>query len=186
MKKLMIAAIALLGATAYAQMNIGVVDMLVLVRNHANYESNKQFLLSTEKDYQKRLDAMKEKLEEIQEEGRKLADEYRNPMLAQSAKTRLENEIMAVQQRFMEQQQRLRNEAMKTQQDLSDNEARLLKLQADDIKARIDSYAKKNGYDLVLDTSAAVYVSSAFDITDGVLLEMGVDPKNAKGRDESN
>ena len=185
MKKLLLVAVTLLSALSYAETKIGVVDMLLLVRNHANYESNKQFLLSTEKDYQKRLDAMRAKLEEIQSEAQKLTEEYRNPMLAAGAKAKLENEIMALGQRFQEQQQKLRNEAMKTQQDLADNEARLLKLQADDIKARIESYAKKNGFDLVLDSSAALYSASALDITDGVLQEMGVNPKEAKGRDES-
>jgi len=170
---------------AMADLKLGTVDMMLIVRNHSAYEPNKQLLTSTEKDYQKRLDAMKEELDSIQEEGRKLAEEYRNPMLAQAAKDKLEKDIMAVQQRFMTQQQKLRNEAMRNQQDLGDLEARLLKAQAEDIKKRVAAYAKKKGFDCILDSSAAIYADEALDVTDGVLAEMGVDPKKARAEDES-
>ena len=92
MKRLSAFAVAALAAsTAFADIKLGTVDMLVLVRNHSSYESNKQFLLSSEKDGQKRLDAMKDEFDSVQEEARKKAEEYRNPMLAQSAKDKLEN-----------------------------------------------------------------------------------------------
>lgn len=173
-----------IAATAFAEIKIGTVDMMTLVRNHPNYQSNKDLLMSTEKDYQKRMDAMKAELESIQEEGKKLADEYRNPMLAQAAKTKIENDIGAVQGRFMAQQQKLRNEAMRNQQDLSDLEARLLKAQAEDLKKRIAAFAEKNGYDFVIDSSAAIYSKKTADVTDSVLKEMGVDPKAAKAKEK--
>ncbi len=186
--KIQIAAIAAVAAaTAMADIKIGTVDMFVLVRNHSSYETNKKFLLSSEKDGQKRLDAMKEEFDSTQEEARKKAEEYRNPMLAQAAKDKLEKELMNLQQKLMQQQQRMRSEAMKLQQDLSDNETLLLKVQAEDIKKRVADFAAKNGYDLILDSASAIFVKPEFDVTDGVLREMDVNPKEAKGRgdDES-
>ena len=185
MKKVYIAGIAALVAlAANAELKIGTVDMMLLVRNHSSYEQNKNLLLSTEKDYQKRLDGMKSDLESIQDEGKKLADELRNPMLAESAKAKLEKDIIAVQNRFMAQQQKMRQEMMRNQQDLGDLEARLLKAQAEDIKKRISAFATKNGYDAVLDDSAALYAKESLDVTDEILKDMGVDPKKAKGRDD--
>ena len=187
MKKTMMLGALAMAATAFADVKIGTVDMMTLVRNHPNYETNKELLTSTEKDYQKRLDGLKSELESIQAEGKKLADEYRNPMLAQAAKTKIENDIASVQSRFMAKQQALRNEAMRNQQDLSDLEARLLKAQAEDLKKRIANFAEKNGYDFVLDASAAIYSKKATDVTPAVLKDMGVDPKTAqaKEKDES-
>lgn len=185
MKKLVFAATVALSLAAVAEMKLGVVDMMTLVRNHSAYEPNKELLSNTEKDYQKRLDAMKSELEAIQEEGRKLAEEFRNPMLAQSAKDKLEKDIMAVQQRFMTQQQKMRQEAMHNERDLADLEARLLRAQAEDLKKRVADFAKKNGYDIITDSSAAIFAKDGLDVTDAILESMGVDPKKAKGRDES-
>ena len=180
-----IAIFAILAASAaMAELKIGTVDMMVLVKNHPSYETNKNLLQSTERDYQKRLDQMKSELDSIQEEGRKLADEYRNPMLAQAAKVKIENDLGDVQKRFMEKQQFLRNEAMRNQQDLADLEARLLKAQAEDIKKRVEVFANKTGWDMILDSSAAIFAKEIYDVTDAVLQDMGIDPKVAKGKAE--
>ena len=184
MKKLMVAAAMAAAMGAFAEVKVGTVDMMALVRNHPNYESNKQFLQNSEKDGQKRIERMKSELDSIQEEGRKLADEYRNPMLAQAAKTKIENELTEVQRRFVEQQQKLRAEALKLQQDLSENEARLLKVQADDLKKRIAVFAEKNGYDFVFDSTVTVFAKKSYDVTGLILKDMGVDPKKAAAKEE--
>ena len=157
---------------------------MILVRNQSQYEVNKQLLISTEKDYQKRLDAMKADMDALQEEGKKLSDEYRNPMLSQNAKAKLENEMMALQQKLITQQQKIRGEAMRNQQELGDLEARLLKAQADDVRKRVTEYAKNNGYDCILESTAAVFAKPGLDVTDEVLKTMGIDPAKAKRGDD--
>ena len=187
MKMTIVAAAVFAAGSLFADAKIAVVDMMVLVKNHASYETNKKLLESTEKDYQTRLDGMRAEIEKIEEEGRKLAEEFRNPMLAAAAKSKIEADIGNAQKRYYAAQQRMREEAMRNRQELGDLEARLLKAQADDIKKRVEAYAKKNGYDLVLDKSAAIHAAKALDVTDGVLKEMGVDSKKKSGRvaDES-
>ena len=184
MKKLMIlGAAAMMASAVLADVKIGTVNMMLLVRNHPSYETNKSLLTSTESDYQKQIDAMKLELEAIQNEGKKLADEYRNPMLAQAEKDKLEKKLQEVQTRFLKQQQTLRNEAMRNQQNLADLEARLLKTQAADLKKRIANYAEKAGFDVVLDATAALYSKKSLDVTDAILKDMGVDPKAAKAEE---
>lgn len=178
MKKLLVIAAIAASSAVFAD-KIGTVDMSVLLRNHSGYASNKRFLENTEKDYQKRLDAMKSELDAIQEEGKKLADEYRSPMLAQTAKTKLEGQLTEVQERYIRQQQKMRDQAMRDQQELAGMESRFLKDQAADIKAHIKKFAERNGYDLVIDAAAALYAKPEADVTDGVLAEMGVDPAKA-------
>ena len=181
MKKLTFAAVfAALALCAGAEVKIGVADMLVLVRNHPSYESNKEILSSTEKNCNKRVDAVKREVEQLQDEGKKLSDEYKNPMLSAAAKAKIEGDITSLQQRFLAAQQRMRTEALNAQREIQDLESVLLKKQTDDIRTRVAKFAKAEGYDFILDLNAALYSVEAADVTDMLLKEMGVDPAKAK------
>lgn len=184
MKKLIVFAFAAaIASSTFAAGKIGIVDMMVLVRNHRTYDSNKELLTKTDKENQDKLDAMKSDLDSIQKEGAKLAEELRSPMLSTTKKAELEDKIMKVQNKFLAAQAELRKEALRTQQDLAALESRILRTQAEDIKGTVAKYAEKNGYDLVLETSAALYSAKSYDITDEILKAMGVDPKEAKGKE---
>ena len=87
---------------------------------------------------------------------------------------------MDIQNRFIKQQQEMRNEALRAEQELSETEARLLRIQAKDIKDIITKFSEKEGYDLILDGSAALYAKKTCDVTDGILKQMGVDPAKAR------
>lgn len=184
MKKSLIAfCFATAAVAASAGLKIGTVDMLVLVKNHPAYETNKTLLSNTEKDFRKNIDEIKKELESIQEEGKKHAGSLKNPMAAPKAKAEAEKALESIQARYMQLQQKLRSEMMRSQQELSSLEAGLLKAQADDLKKRISAFADKNGFDLVVDATAAIYSKKAFDVTDAVLKEMGVDPAKAKSKE---
>ena len=185
MKKILLTITFAAACTASADMKFGVVDMMKLVKNHPSYETNRTLLTSTEKDYKKKLDAFKNEAEEIQEEGKRLAEQLRNPMLADKAKADIEKKIVDVQNRFISAQQKLRGEAMRSQQDLADLEARLLKAQTSDIRKRVAEFAKDKSYDMVLDSQAAIFRKDAYDVTDEILKSMGVDPAKAKDVNES-
>ena len=180
-----VVAVAMTALSVSAETKFGTVDLMLLVKNHPNYDSNKTLLSSTDKDYQKRLDAIKADGEKMQEEGKKLAEQLRNPMLTAKAKTDIENQLMDIQKKLMAIEQRYRSEAMRSRQELQDLESRLLKTTTDDLRKRIAKFAEANGYDFVLDVNAAPYSKAGFDVTDALLKELGVDPKEAKGRDES-
>jgi Skp family chaperone for outer membrane proteins len=185
MKKLTFVLIAVLGSTLFAEAKYAVVDMLVLVRNHASYDTNKELLVSTEKNCNKRVDAFKKELEKVQQEGKKLSEEYRNPMLSSAAKKKIEDSLQSIQQEYFTVQQRLRNEMLNAQRELQDLEQVILKMQTDDIRAKVSELAKKEGYSLVLDLNSAVYFDKECNLTDKVLELMGVDPKKAKNPRES-
>lgn len=186
MKRTILAAALAAASAAFAGTKIGTVDMQLLLRNHSAYDRNKELLLSTEKDQRKQLEGMRDELEQIQEEGRKLADDLKSPMLAQTAKEKSERELAGVQRRFVQLQAKMRDEAVRGQQQLADLEAKLIKAQAKDLKKIVSDFAKANGYDLVIDGTAAVYCADGYDVTDEVLKSMGVDPKAAreKAKDE--
>lgn len=185
MKSLVFAVVAAVALGASAEKKVGTVDMLLLVRNHPNYDSNKELLTSTDKDYQKKVGAIKSEGEKLQEEGKKLAEQLRNPMLAAKGKADIEKQLMDLQQKLIGVEQRYRSEAMRCRQDLQDLEGRLLKTTTDDIRKRLTKFAEEKGYDMILDKTATPYAKSSYEVTDAMLVEMGVDPKKAKGLDES-
>ena len=184
MRRFIFAAAMAAAMAATAEMKVGTVDMLMLVRNHPNYDSNKALLTSTDKDYQKKLEGVKSEGDKLQEEGKKLMEQMRNPMLTAKAKADIEKQLGDIQQKLMGIEQRYRSEAVRCRQDLQDLEARLLKTTTDDLRKRIAKYAAANGYDLILDSNAAAYATKTLDVTDMMLKDLGVDPKEAKGRDE--
>ena len=167
-----------------AEMKLGTVDLMLLVKNHPNYDSNKTLLTSTDKDYQKKLEGIKSEGDKLQEEGKKLLEQVRNPMLTGKAKQDIEKQLTDLQQKLLGIEQHYRSEAMRCRQDLQDLEGRLLRTTTDDLRKRIAKYAAAKGYDLIVDTNAAAYAAPALDVTDEMLKELGVDPKNAKGRNE--
>ena len=184
MKKMMLGMIALCAATAFGDMKIGTVNMVTLVRNHKSYDTNKKMLQDSEKDYQKDLDNMKAELDALQEEGKKVADQGRNPMLAQAQKDKIEKELLDIQNKYVAGQQKLRSKAMESQQKLQEFEARLLKSTTEDIRAVVNKFADDNGYDLIIESTVTAFAKKSLDVTDGILKAMGVDPKSAKGREK--
>ena len=184
MKKLMFAVMVAATMGVSAEMKFGAVDMMTLVRNHPNYDSNKTLLTSTDKDYQKKLELIKADGEKLQEEGKKLAEQVRNPMLTAKAKGDIENQLMGIQKKLLGIEQHYRSEAMRCRQDLQDLEGRLLKTTTDDLRKRITKFAEEKGYDMIFDSSAAPFAKKSFDVTPDLLKAMGVDPATAKGKDK--
>ncbi len=178
MKAIILALVAAVALNVEAK--TGVVDLLVLVRNHPDYESNKDILLSTEKNCNKRIDVIKSEAEELQKEGKKLADEYRNPMLSASAKAKIEADLNQLQQKLYAVQQRFQTETMNARRELQDLEAIMLKKQTESIRKKIKKFAEREGYEFILDKSATCYFKPAVDVTDLMLKELGVDPAKAK------
>ena len=87
MKKFVYLTAMVAAMAASAEMKVGTVDLMLLVRNHPNYDSNKALLTSTDKDYQKKLEGVKAEGGKLQEEGKKLMEQMRNPMLCASCHT---------------------------------------------------------------------------------------------------
>ena len=70
--------------------------------------------------------------------------------------------------------------ATRFQGDLSDLESRLIKMETDDIRAKISAYAKEKGYDFIADSTMLAFAKESYDVTDEILKSMGVDPAKRK------
>ena len=180
MKKIMMVAAIAAAFAATAEMKIGTVNMVDLVRLHPSHESNRTLVKTTDADYKAKLDAKQDELKEMADEGKKAQGDLQNPMLSAAARTEAQKKIEGIQQRFLASQQEMRQMAARYQSDLSELEARLIKIETDEIRAKINEYAKKNGYDLIADSSMLAFSKDSFDVTDAILKMFGVDPAKRK------
>lgn len=167
-------------AVAETQLRIVAVDMLVLVRNHPDYDRNEKFIEDKTKDLDKKIEAVKKEGETLQLEGRRLMEQMRNPMLNDKAKADIEKQLQDLQQKLLGVEQRYRKVMMDGNQDLQEDRARMLRSTMDDLHKRIAEYGAQKGYDYILDTNAVAYFKPVYDVTDELLKAMGVDPANAK------
>jgi len=177
MKSVLVLIAAVASLAAAAEMKIGTVNMVDLVKLHPSYETNKALLKSTDKDYKAKLDKQQDAIKAIADEGKKVQEDLANPMLSASAKAASQKKVEEIQRRYLTAQQELRAAAQHYQNELADLETRLMRLQTDEIRAKIAKFAEAKGYDLVVDRTMLGYAKPSFDVTDEVLKALGVDPK---------
>ena len=166
--------------TVAAEMKVGTVNMVDLVRLHPNHESNRTLVKTTDSEYKAKLDAKQEALKEIADEGKKAQSDLQNPMLSTQARAAAQKKLEGIQKRFLDGQQEMRQMATRFQNDLGELESRLLKLETDDIRAKISAYAKANGYDFIADGTILAFAKESYDVTDDILKALGVDPTKRK------
>ncbi len=166
--------------TAFADMKIGTVNMVDLVKLHPSYESNKALLKSTDKDYKAKLDKRQDEIKAIADEGKKAQEDLSNPMLSASAKASAQKKLEGVQRRYIAARQDLEAEVRRYQSDLADLESRLMKLQTEEIRAKITAYAKEKGYDMIIDSTMLAFSKESLEVTDDILRAMNVDPAKRK------
>ena len=184
MKMIMTVAAMVAALTAAAELKIGTVNMVDLVRLHPNHESNRALVKTTDSEYKAKLDAKQDELKEIADEGKKSQSDLQNPMLSTQARAAAQKKLEGIQKRFLDGQQEMRQMATRFQNDLGELESRLIKLETDDIRAKIGAYAKEQGYDLIADHTILAFAKESFDVTDEILKAMGVDPAKRKEKKE--
>ena len=176
MKKSVLSMVLAVAAVCAAEMKIATVNMVDLVRLHPNHESNRALVKSTDKDYKAKLERQQEAAKTIADEGKKVQADLMNPMFSKSAKADAQKTLEDVQRRFLAAQQELRASAQHFQNELTDLETRLLKLETEDIRAKINAFAKANGYDIIADSTMLAFSKDSLDVTDEILKALKVDP----------
>ncbi len=181
-----LAASAAIATSAYAaELKIATVNMVDLVRLHPNHESNRTLVKTTDREYKEKLQKRQEELRQFSDDMKKVYDDLQNPMLSAAAKSDAQKKMEDLQKRGMQAQQQFRMEAQRCQSDLAELEGRLLKMETEEIRAKVEAFAKKNGYDIVADSTMLVFSSARFDVTDEILKSMNVDPAKRKEKKAS-
>lgn len=179
------ASAAIATSAAAAELKIATVNMVDLVRLHPNHESNKTLVKTTDREYKEKLQKRQEELRQFSDDMKKVYDDLQNPMLSAAAKSDAQKKMEDLQKRGMQAQQQFRMEAQRFQSDLAELEGRLLKMETEEIRAKVEAFAKKNGYDVVADSTMLVFSNAKFDVTDEILKSMNVDPAKRKEKKAS-
>ena len=180
MKKTAIALAILASLSAFADLKIGTVNMIHLVELHPTHESNKALVKSSNDDFKAKLDEKQDALKAMLDDARKTYDDLQNPMLSASAKADAQKKLDGMQQKVNAARQDLIRSEQNYRETMNDLETRLLKMETSDIRAKISSYAKEKGFDLVIDSTMAAYANDSLDVTDDILRAMKVDPAKRK------
>ncbi len=105
----------------------------------------------------------KEELDKMAKELRKLRDE--SDLLSDKARAKKEEELRKKQVVFNDSRRKMSEELLRWR----DDKMREITKNITDATA---AYAKKNGYDMILDQMALVYYTDKYDITDEILKEL--------------
>lgn len=193
MKKLLVAATLTAALSAAAEMKVGTVNMMELVRKHPSYETNRKLLANEDQKCQKELEQLKSSIEAIQAEGKTKADELKrsgdvmlSAAMQKEMREKAEKELMDIQNRYISAQQKLRTKMMDFQQKLQDLESGMLKVTTDDLHEKVNAFAEQNGYDLIIDSSAAAFAKKELDLTAEIEKFMGITPKAPVAEEKRN
>ena len=107
------------------------------------------------------------KIEEVKALDKKLTEDIQKlqrdkDVLSAAEKTKLEKKVQEQQQDLMKKQTQYSQESNTKQQ-------QLMQGFINKVKKEVETYAKKNGYDMVLLSDAVPYMSDNIDITDQIL-----------------
>ena len=186
MKKVVFALAVVASMVVSAELKVASVNMMELVAFHPRHDDDKKLLKGKEADYKARLDEKREAIDKIEKDFREAQQEAQNPMLTDAAKKATFEKLESLQKRGLAAQSDLRNAAQDYQMELQKLESDLMRAITSSIREKIEDFAKKEGYDVILDVTTTPYIGKGLDVTDAVLKLFGVDgeAKRAEAKKE--
>lgn len=159
MKQLMVLVLGLLASTVlFATTKVGVVNIQEVIKNMPEREKVLEVL-------KKELNAKQAKLSGVEESIKKLQEKIERDKAILSAK-----ELEELKDNFVNLQRDFARKKNEFQDDLAQLENKEMQKIFKKAADAIDTYAKANGYDLIIRRDAApFYISSKVDITDAVV-----------------
>lgn len=153
-----VASTLLLGATAFASVKVGIIDLPQILQHSPQVQAINSKLKEQFKPQQEKIVAAQDK---IRAEAEKLA-----PKKAEAMKPA---EKKAVQDKIMAEQKQLQEMVVKFQQGVGKAQESAMKAFMDQVDTAVKTVAQKDNLDLVLLKPAVVYASDTVDVTKQVL-----------------
>lgn len=183
MKKLIAAAaLSLVVCVAQGADKIATVDLEAVVRSHPKTDGNKQTLRATQKEYEQQRDALKEKIDRLQENFVKASEQANNAALNDKARETQKGIAREVLADLRREEDNLRQLVSRLQRSLNDTELLLFEGTMTDVNARLEELVKEKGISLVIDKSAGrtgapvpvvLWSAPSLDITEELVKRLG-------------
>jgi len=173
---------SLLFAGGASAVEIAVVDIETLVKAHPNSVSDKALIQRKLKDYEADRDKLEERVRALQLAYEKALAEAKNPALSEKARREMAKKAEAAAKDLALSKRHAMEEVREMQKELTQDEVRMFNRTMEDVVKAVADYAKKKGYDLVLDSSGdaggargvismpnVVFSSDSINITDAIM-----------------
>jgi len=159
------------------QTRIAVVDMLQLVETHPQTAVNRAELEREIDEFDAGQNALLEDLQELKEEVEKAGEEARSTALSETGRAKKKEVAEAKFQEFRDLQRRISENAAQRREELNERAARMRESIVSELRQLIETYAREQGYGLVLDGSVleeaglgtVMYREDRMDITEEIL-----------------
>lgn len=169
--------LALLPAAPAADQPIAFVNLERVFNEHTKTKAAFDQLKVMDTDYQKEREVMLDDYEKIQGELEALREEAQNTALSEDARAQKKSEWEEKLISARELESKIRRSDDLQRKRMDDKSQRMLKDIVDDIRQNLESFARKQGYLAVMDSSgkslnrveAVLYVDPKFDITDAFI-----------------
>lgn len=161
MKKIIgtfVASSLLLGATAFASIKVGIIDLPQILQNSPQVQAINDKLRSQFKPQQEKIIALQD---QIRAEAGKLAPNKAEKLKPENKK--------AIQDKIMADQKKLQDMVVKFQESVGKAQEQAMKSFMDEVDTAVKNAAQKDNLDLVLLKPAVVYASDTTDVTKQVL-----------------
>ena len=178
---LALAAVQLTAGVCRAESKIAVVNVKTVVESYDKTDAADDQLSALRADFMGEQEEMKAKLSELYEEYEKCRDEATDRALSEEERTKRGNMALEKELEIKKYEREIRKTALLRKKQFEDQKKRLYGNILDKVTEIVSDHAKKEGYEVVLDSSGLitgglgfiVYSSEKVDITDLVVKKMG-------------
>ncbi len=160
-----------------AEQRIAVVNMERIMEVSPEVKTVEAFVEKQEAEFQSEREAMMEKRNELRAEFEEAKDGARNQALSKKGKSEKIEKAEKKLAELQEYQDKMQRTAMKRRRQLREQKVRAHRRMISSLREKIGEYAKKKGYDLIVNSSGIgvdgievlVYGKAELDITDQVI-----------------
>ncbi len=148
------AALAAIVCIAQGADKIATVDLEVVVRSHPSTEGNKQTLRATQKEYEEQRNAVKAKIDRLQENFVKASEQANNAALNEQARETQKGTAREILTELRREEEAMRQLISRLQRSLNETELLLFEGTMKDVNGKLEELVKEKGIALVIDKSA--------------------------------
>ncbi len=167
---------------AFAADKIATVDLETAIGSHPDTDGNKETLRDTQKKYEDQRDALRDKVERLQENFVQASEQANNPALNEKARETQKNIAREILGELQKEEHNLKQLIARLQRSLNETELLLFEGTMKTIDEKIAEISKERGITLVLDKSAirpgapvpvVLWSAPTIDITEELVKRIG-------------
>ncbi len=179
----MVGVVALLGAGwDGAAAGLATVDLEAVVRSHPKTAGNRQTLRATQREYEDQRDALRARIDRLQENFVAASEQAANPALNDAARQTHQTTAREILAELQKEEENLRGLVARLQRSLTETEMLLFEGTMQDVRRKLEELVKERELSLVIDRSAVrsgapvevvLWSAPSIDLTEELVRRLG-------------